>query len=226
MKTFFGELESQIYNAVKEDFKKIQKKIGKEKINAIALVTDGDCITLRLSLNTIEYMERTDADYGYSDGSSRDEIVAQIQDKLSAEEIERYKSLPLETTKYSPDEWGYHDYNLKGGGGEVLKISKLLYSKNEEMDFSTEEDYSEWKKLFFETANSALQKLIHENYFALDPNDVTYFVCMTDADEAGEEMMSNSLKLLNTESIYEEFMKGYDEEIMTAIDRVFQSLYQ
>ena len=224
MKTFFNELESQIYKAVKDDFKEIAKKIGKEKINAISLVTDGDCITLRLSLNTVEYMEKTDADYGYSDGSSRDRIIAQIEDKLSAEEIEKYKSLPLETTKYSPDEWGYHDHDLKGG--EVLKISKLLYSKNEKMDFPSEEDYLEWKKMFFETANAALQRLIHENHFGLDPNDVAYFVCMTDADEVGEEMMNNSLKLLSTQNIYEEFIKGYDEEIMTAIDSALQSLHQ
>ena len=107
MKTFFGELESQIYKAIKVDFKEISKKIGKEKINAIALVTDGDCITLRLSINTVEYMKKADADYVYSDGSSssRNEIIEKIKDKLSAEEIERYQSLPFDTIQWNPDEW-------------------------------------------------------------------------------------------------------------------------
>ena len=223
MKTFFSEMENQILKAVKDDYKEIQKKVGKEKINGIALVTDGDCITLRLSVNTVEHMKKLDADYGYSDGSSSNELIERIKNKLSAEEIERYQSLPPGTTKWNPDEWGYHDYDLKNS--KVLKISNLLYSKNEEMDLSTDKDYSEWNRLFFETSNTALQKLILENYFELDPIEVAYFVCMTDADEAGEEMMKNSLKQLSKEHIYEEFAKCDDEEIIAIIDRAIESLY-
>jgi len=50
MKDFFNGLEGKILKAIKIEFAKIKRKVKKEKIYAIALVTDNDCITLRLSI--------------------------------------------------------------------------------------------------------------------------------------------------------------------------------
>ena len=46
---------------------------------------------------------------------------------------------------------------------------------------------------------------------------------MTDADEAGDEMMRSSLRQLSKEHIYEEFTKCDDEEILAVINRAIDS---
>ena len=56
--SFFKNLEHNIEQAVKKDMKKILKETGNEKIYAVALVTDSDCITLYLAVNTYEFMEK------------------------------------------------------------------------------------------------------------------------------------------------------------------------
>lgn len=56
MKSFFNELVAKIEQAVKTDMEQIREAIGDEKLYAVALVTDSDCITLFLTLNTYEYM--------------------------------------------------------------------------------------------------------------------------------------------------------------------------
>jgi len=56
MKDFFDGLIPIIQKAVITDFQDIKKQVGGEKIYAAALVTDSDCITLGLWVNTIEQM--------------------------------------------------------------------------------------------------------------------------------------------------------------------------
>ena len=58
MEAFFKEIGMKIREAVKEDVKKILKEVGDEQIYAAALVTDSDCITLYVALNTYEYMKK------------------------------------------------------------------------------------------------------------------------------------------------------------------------
>ena len=56
MNTFYKELDNKIQQAVKVEMQNIQRKIGKERIYAVALVTDSDCVTLFLAVNTYEYL--------------------------------------------------------------------------------------------------------------------------------------------------------------------------
>lgn len=58
MELLFKDLGDQIQEAVKKDVRKILKEVGDEQIYAVALVTDSDCITLYLALNTYEYMKK------------------------------------------------------------------------------------------------------------------------------------------------------------------------
>ena len=91
--SFFKNLEHNIEQAVKKDMKKILKETGNEKIYAVALVTDSDCITLYLAVNTYEFMEKHDKEY-------------LIDMDLSEEDIKNLKEGSASLTQWLPDEWG------------------------------------------------------------------------------------------------------------------------
>ena len=224
MKDFFNKLESGIFEAIKTEFPKIQDQIKNEKIYAIALVTDVDCISLHLSVNTLEVLEKTDGEYGFDNDENMKEIIEKLQGKLSDEEFDRYKSLPLESTRWNPDEWGYSDFD---SNSKTAEISKKLISKNGEMNFVCDDDYRQWQKMFVEIVTSAFNKAIQGGYLGLDSKDVTYFVCMMDADKDGEKIMLDSAKLLNDRNVYEAFYKDntYDEELMALVDKVLSSAF-
>lgn len=116
MKTFFNDLAEKIEQAVKKDMEQIRKEIGKEKIYAVALVTDSDYITLFLALNTYEYMRKKDTEY-----------LEMLHDHLSEEDIKNVKEGTASLTKWTPAEWGYSD----GKNSHLVEINKLLYDKED-----------------------------------------------------------------------------------------------
>lgn len=187
MNLFFKNLEYKIEQAVKKDMQKILKETGNEKIYAVALVTDSDCITLYLAVNTYEFMEKNDKEYS-------------IDMDLSEEDIKNLKEGSASLTQWIPDEWGYSDDN----NSELVKISKLLYENSESEDFGDEE-YEENQKLFLETVTSAFKHLIKEKVFGKYSEEITYFISMSDDDRA-EEIENDSAKLLNPSNIYETFL--------------------
>lgn len=79
MDQFYKDLVGKIRDAAEKDIQKIMAKTGSEKIYAAALVTDSDCVTLFLAVNTLEYLkdhgglESEDRwlpdEWGYSDES-------------------------------------------------------------------------------------------------------------------------------------------------------------
>ncbi len=190
MKSFFKNLEHNIEQAVKKDMKKILKETGSEKIYAVALVTDSDCITLYLAVNTYEFLEKHDKEYS-------------IDMDLSEEDIKNLKEGSASLTQWLPDEWGYSDDD----NSELAKISELLY-ENSESDEYDDEEYEENQKLFFETVTSAFKHLIEEKVFGEYSEKITYFISMSDDDRA-EEIENNSAKLLNSPNIYETFLNRY-----------------
>lgn len=186
MELFFKELGNKIQKAVKKDMKKILKEVGEEKIYTVALVTDSDCITLYLALNTNEYMKEAD-----------EENIEILQDDLSEEDIKNVREGVISLTKWIPDEWGYSD----GKNSELNKISKLLYKKEK----SNPEEYERYTKLFFETVISAFKQLIESKTFGENTEEITYFVSISD-DENTYEIENYSAKLLNSKNVYEEFL--------------------
>lgn len=188
--SFFKNLEHNIEQAVKKDMKKILKETGNEKIYAVALVTDSDCITLYLAVNTYEFMEKHDKEY-------------LIDMDLSEEDIKNLKEGSASLTQWLPDEWGYSDDD----NSELAKISELLY-ENSESDEYDDEEYEENQKLFFETVTSAFKHLIEEKVFGEYSEKITYFISMSDDDRA-EAIENNSAKLLNSPNIYETFLNRY-----------------
>ena len=205
MKDFFDGLIPKIQEAVIKDFQNIQKQVGGEKIYAVVLATDSDCITLGLWVNTIEQMKKKDIKYGYNDFDAY--LKSFEQYNLSDEEIEEIKNGPPPTTKWMPDEWAYD--STKAGG--TVDISKLLFDKsralcNEASGSVTDEIYDEFYSLFIETVTTAFRNLIQANAFGLAPEDVAYFLYMTDDDRVND-IVKESAKLLNTMKVYEEILK-------------------
>jgi len=54
---FYKDLVEKIRDAAEKDIQKIMGETGGEKIYAAALVTDSDCVTLFLAVNTLEYLK-------------------------------------------------------------------------------------------------------------------------------------------------------------------------
>ena len=64
MEQFFLDLQSAIKNAVRHAMEKICREVGDEHIYSAALVTDSDCVTLFLAVNTEEILAKRDAANG------------------------------------------------------------------------------------------------------------------------------------------------------------------
>ena len=191
MVTFFKGINKKIQKAVKKDFPRIKKMFKNEKPYAVAFVTDSDCVTISLRVNTYEFLEKTDAKY--------------------AEGGDDY------TTKWDSDDWGYSDDWADSGLVKISdklskkmdsiydKIDKLGSDLTEDQEQKLVEEY-QFTKLFLEAVTSAFQELIRSNIFGLDSEEVTYFISMTD-DEKAVEIENNSANVLNSKKVYEEFLK-------------------
>lgn len=186
MNTFYKELDNKIQQAVKVEMQNIQRKIGKERIYAVALVTDSDCVTLFLAVNTYEYLQKRDKKY------------AKELD-LSEEDLKNVKEGSVSLTQWILDEWGYSD----GKNSQLNMISELLFEHDESEQYD-EESYEENQRLFFETVTSAMKHLIAEKVFGEYSEEITFFISMSD-DERTEEIENYSAKLLNSADIYENF---------------------
>ena len=192
MKTFFNDIAVKIEQAVKTDMEQIRKEIGEEKTYAVALVTDSDCITLFLALNTYEYMRKKDAKY-----------LEMMHDYLSEEDINKVKEGTASLTKWTPDEWGYSD----GKNSQLVEISKLLYGREE----ANSKEYEKNTALFFEVVTSAFKNLIAAKTFGNNSDEITYFISMSD-DERTYEIEDFSAKLLNSKNVCQTFLKRKPDE--------------
>ena len=192
MKAFFDNLAEKIEHAVKTDMEQIRKEIGEEKVYAVALVTDSDCITLFLALNTYEYMRKKDEKY-----------LEMLHEHLSEEDIKNVKEGTASLTKWTPDEWGYSD----GKNSQLVEISKLLYDQEE----ANSKEYEKHTALFFEAVTSALKNLIAAKTFGNNSDEITYFISMSD-DERTYEIENFSAKLLNSESVCQAFLERAPDE--------------
>lgn len=189
MEDFFKELGDQIQQAVKKDVQNILNAVGEEEIYAVALVTDSDCVTLYLALNTYEYMKKRDEEY-----------IKKFPNDWPEQQIKSIREGTVSLTKWIPADWGYSD----GKGSELNNISKLLFAKEE----SNPEEYARSKDLFFETVTSAFKHLIESKIFGDDSEKITYFISISD-DESIYEIENYSAKLLNTEKVYEDFLNRH-----------------
>lgn len=182
----------KIYKAIKKDAKRVLKEIDGEELYSVALVTDSDCITLFMALNTYEFLETADEEY-----------LEMVKEDLSKEDMRQVEEGEVCLTKWLPDEWGYSDDE----NGELSKISQVLYKKED----SNPEEYMKYKALFFDTVTSAFKKVIEEKTFGENSEEVTYFISTSDGDEI-YEIENRSAKKLNSEKVYEQFLNRKELE--------------
>ncbi len=192
MEKFFNKMGKKIYKAIKKDAKRVLKEIDGEELYSVALVTDSDCITLFMALNTYEFLETADEEY-----------LEMVKDDLSEEDMRQVEEGEVCLTKWLPDEWGYSDDE----SGELSKISQVLYKK----EASNPEEYAKYKALFFDTVTSAFKKVIEEKTFGENSEEVTYFISTSDGDEI-YEIENCSAKKLNSEKVYEQFLSRKELE--------------
>ena len=91
-------------------------------------------------------------------------------------------------------------------------ISDELYKKRNSMYglpfFSRAIKEYRFTRLFLETVTSVFKELIQSNVFGFEPDEVTYFITMSD-DNRTKKIENNSAKALNSKKVYKEFLKRY-----------------
>ncbi len=205
MKDFFRDLESMIQEAVKKEVIQILKQTGEEKVYGVALVTDSDCITLYLVANTYEYMRKKDEEEIKRYQQYMKQYPNLYRHELSEESIKMVREGTRYITKWDCQEWGYSI----GKEGDFVKVSEVLFKKAEERwadKEKAEAEEEEYQNEFFKTVISAFKKVIDGKVFGENTGEITYFVSISD-DERTPEIENESARLLNSESIYKEFLE-------------------
>ncbi|OWR32339.1 hypothetical protein CDO73_01650 [Saccharibacillus sp. O23] len=181
MKDFFAKFTEELVQAVRADFAELVKRIGNEKLYAVALVTDSDAGTVYLGMNTEESLGRR-VEYYKREGDP---------------DAESY----ISSYRWMPDEWAYSDGDLEPS--QTVRASRMLSSRD---DYS-----EETQAAFCEAASEALKQLDQEGLFSnvADRDELTLFVYMND-DDRSEDIEDYSAKLLNPEPVYLRFKARYD----------------
>ena len=195
MKDFFTTLAPAIRQAVKDTMKKIRQEAGNEHIYAAALVTDSDCVTLFLAVNTEEALEKRDKK------DRTEERLGYLAPYLSPEKLRQIADGTVSLNRWLPDEWDYSD----GKDSGLNQVSKQLFDKEASLSDTPGDEYDEvherFQDLFLETVIEVFQELREEGVFG---PEVTCFVSMSDDDRA-EEIEDDSARRLNTREQYEQF---------------------
>lgn len=195
MEQFFLGLQPVIEEAVRRAMEKIRREIGKEHIYSVALVTDSDCITLFLAVNTEEALARRD------ETDRTPERLAELREYWSEELVEQVANGSFSLNRYVPDEWAYSD----GRDSELNQVSRQLYEQEETLsdtDVDTcDEVHEQFQEQFLETVARAFETLRGEGTFG---PEVICFISMSD-DDRTPDIEDGSARRLNTPEQYERF---------------------
>ena len=195
MEQFFLDLRPAIVKAVRRDMEKIRQEIGNEHLYSAALVTDSDCITLFLAVNTEEALAKRDQK------ERKPKRLAELRKYWSEELVSQVADGSFSLNRYIPDEWAYSD----GKDSELNQISQRLYDQEETLSNAPDDVYDEVDEQFqeqlLETVTLAFETLRTEGVFG---PEVLCFVSMSD-DERTPEIEDASAQRLNTPEQYEQF---------------------
>ncbi len=195
MEPFFLDLRPAIVKAVRRDMEKIRQEIGNEHLYSAALVTDSDCITLFLAVNTEEALAKRDQK------ERKPKRLAELRKYWSEELVSQVADGSFSLNRYIPDEWAYSD----GKDSELNQISQRLYDQEETLSNAPDDVYDEVHEQFqeqlLETVTLAFETLRTEGVFG---PEVLCFVSMSD-DERTPEIEDASAQRLNTPEQYEQF---------------------
>lgn len=195
MKEFFNALAPAIRQAVQSAMEKIRREAGDEHIYAAALVTDSDCVTVFLAVNTEEALEKRDKE------DRTEERLRDLAPYLSQEKLRQIADGTVSLNRWLPDEWGYSD----GTDSHLNSISRQLFDKEATLSNTADELYDEvheqFQTLLLEALTSVFLELRAEGAFG---PEVTCFVSMSD-DERTPEIEHASARRLNTPEQYAMF---------------------
>lgn len=191
MEQFFADLQPAIEKAVRHAMEKIRREIGKEHIYSAALVTDSDCITLFLAVNTEEALARRDEE------DRAPERLAELREYWPEELVDQVADGSFSLNRYLPDEWGYSD----GTDSELNQVSQQLCNQEATLSNTDADTYDEIQEQFLETVALAFETLRAEGIFA---PETLCFISMSD-DERTADIEDGSAQRLNTPEQYEQF---------------------
>ncbi len=195
MEQFFADLQPAIEKAVRHAMEKIRREIGKEHIYSATLVTDSDCITLFLAVNTEEALARRDEE------DRAPERLAELREYWPDELVDQVADGSFSLNRYLPDEWGYSD----GTDSELNQVSQQLCNQEAALSNTDADTYDEiqeqFQEQFLETVALAFETLRAEGIFA--PKTLC-FISMSD-DERTADIENGSAQRLNTPEQYEQF---------------------
>lgn len=188
-------LQPTIEKAVRHAMEKIRQEIGKEHIYSAALVTDSDCITLFLAVNTEETLAKRD------EKDRAPERLAEFRKYWPDELVDQVADGSFSLNRYVPDEWGYSDET----DSELNQVSQQLCNQEETLSDADGDTYDEiherFQELLLETATCAFERLRAEGVFG---PEVVCFISMSD-DDRTPEIEDVSAQRLNTPEQYEQF---------------------
>ncbi len=186
MKEFFDAFGKRLVKAVRNDFKKLSKNIGDERIYAVCLVTDSNAMTVLLAINTYEKVE------------------TKYQKYLQGKSVQLKGEILYKTVKWIPAEWAYDDSDLEQS--EIELVSDYLAEKREAIE---ESNFMQFEEKLYETMTETLLTLQDERWFCSKHDDITVFISISDDDRA--EMVENySAGLLNSENIKNKFVSRWN----------------
>ena len=195
MEQFFLDLKPAIEEAVRHTMEKIRREVGQEHIYSAALVTDSDCITLFLAVNTEEALAKRDK------ADQTPERLVELRNYWAEELVNQVADGSFSLNRYVPDEWGYSD----GTDSELNQVSRKLYDQEEKLSDADDDTYDEVHEQFqeqlLETATLAFETLRAEGVFG---PEVVCFLSMSD-DDRTPEIEDASVRRLNTPEQYERF---------------------
>ena len=195
MEQFFADLQPAIEKAVRHAMEKIRREIGKEHIYSAALVTDSDCITLFLAVNTEEALARRDEE------DRAPERLAELREYWPEELVDHVADGSFSLNRYLPDEWGYSD----GTDSELNQVSQQLCNQEATLSNTDADTYDEiqeqFQEQFLETVALAFETLRAEGIFS---PETLCFISMSD-DERTADIEDGSAQRLNTPEQYEQF---------------------
>ena len=195
MEQSFVDLQPAIEKAVRHAMEKLRREIGKEHIYSAALVTDSDCITLFLAVNTEEALARRDEE------ERTPERLAELREYWPEELVDQVADGSFSLNRYLPDEWGYSD----GSDSELNQVSRQLYDQEATLANTDADTYDEiqepFQEQFLETVALAFETLRAEGIFA---SETLCFISMSN-DDRTPDIEDGSAQRLNTPEQYEQF---------------------
>ncbi len=103
--------------------------------------------------------------------------------------------------KWKIESWGYSD-RMNGRKSLLARSCQMLLNH----DKKDHNEHLRMRDVFIETAASAFRRAILKHPLTADPDDVTYFISISDSDGA-KRLENFSSKMLNSKAVYKEFFK-------------------